>query len=181
MNRTNYLKKIFVFFSLCLVFLQVQAQMDQPAPTVFIYVNNQQQPMNAITSQTEMKKGWDIQGINVGKKNIRYFSGAHAKQLTDKQPSFAIYPKTEHLNDYVLIRLKEKRGYRRMPAAEFKDCDYQRVEIGIFDIQNLPEMGYKITPIKPLFPGEYILVDISQQSVNQYGDFKAYDFCVEDQ
>lgn len=97
MNRTNYLKKIFVFFSLCLVFLQVQAQMDQPAPTVFIYVNNQQQPMNAITSQTEIKKGWDIQGINVGKKNIRYFSGAHAKQLTDKQPSFAIYPKKQNI------------------------------------------------------------------------------------
>lgn len=181
MNRTNYLKRILTFFSFSLALLfQVHAQMDQPAPNVFIYVNEQQHPMNAVTSQTEMKKGWDIQGINVGKKNIRYFSGAHAKQLTAQQPSFAIYPKTEHLNDYVLIRLKEKRDYRRMPAAEFKDCDYQRVEIGNFDIQNLPEMGYKVTPIKPLFPGEYILVDITQKSVNQYGDFKAYDFCVED-
>lgn len=172
------------FLLLCCVMFfplaQLHAQMDEPAPTVFIYVNDQPYPMKSVTSQIELKRGWDIQGINVGSKTIRYFSGKHAKLITDDKPSFAIYPDKQRLNDYVLIRLKEKREYRRMPAAEFSECDYMRIELDQFDIQNLPEMGYKVTPSKPLFPGEYILVDITQKRVNQYGDFKAYDFTVED-
>lgn len=39
-------------------------------------------------------------------------------------------------------------------------------------------MGFAITPNAPLAPGEYILVDTTQDSVNSYGDIKAYDFSV---
>lgn len=175
------MKKFILTGLLSLFLLQIHAQMDQPAPTVFIYVNDNPHPMTAITSQTEQKKGWDIQGITVGQKTIRYFSGEHAKQIADNQPKFAIYPKTEHLNDYVLIRLKERKGFRRLPASEFKDCDYIRIELDKFKIENLPEMGFAVTPLSPLFPGEYILMDISQKSVNKYGDIKAYDFRVEEE
>jgi hypothetical protein len=84
------------------------------------------------------------------------------------------------LNDYALIRLKERRGFRYLPASEFKDCDYTRVELGLFNIENLPGLGFAVTPLTPLFPGEYILVDLSQKPVNQYGDVKAYDFTVEE-
>lgn len=175
------MKRLILTGLLSLLLLQVFAQMDQPAPTVFIYVNGNPHPMTAITSQTEQKRGWDIQGITVGQKTIRYFSGEHAKQLTGNQPKFAIYPKSEHLNDYVIIRLKERKGYRRLPAAEFKDCDYVRIEPDKFQIENLPEMGFAVTPLTPLFPGEYILMDISQKSLNKYGDVKAYDFCVEEE
>lgn len=173
------MKKIsFLLLMLCAC-LCLKAQMAQPAPTVFIYIGETAFPMNAVTSQTEIKKGWDIQGINVGKKPLRYFWGAHAKQTTGAQPKFAIYPRTQTLNDYVLLRLKGKKEYRRMPEAEVKDCDYIRVDLNTFKIENLPDMGFAVTPTVPLSPGEYILVDITQQSVNQYGDFKAYDFTVE--
>ena len=115
--------RIATFFLFLGLFLQVQAQMKQPDPTVFIFVGDSIFPMNVITSQTELKKGWDIQGINVGRKIKRYFSGAQARQTTGRQPKFAIYPKTQDLNDYALIRLKERRGFRYLPASEFKDCD----------------------------------------------------------
>ena len=172
--------RIATFFLFLGLFLQVQAQMKQPDPTVFIFVGDSIFPMNTITSQTELKKGWDIQGINVGRKIKRYFSGAQARQTTGRQPKFAIYPKTQDLNDYALIRLKERRGFRYLPATEFKDCDYTRVELGLFNIENLPGLGFAVTPLTPLFPGEYILVDLSQKPVNQYGDVKAYDFTVEE-
>ena len=60
--------RIATFFLFLGLFLQVQAQMKQPDPTVFIFVGDSIFPMNVITSQTELKKGWDIQGINVGRK-----------------------------------------------------------------------------------------------------------------
>ncbi|MCD8318390.1 MAG: hypothetical protein LUC45_05940 [Paraprevotella sp.] len=170
--------------TLCLfmaLFIGAQAQMASKPPTVFIYVGDSIFPMHTMTSQTEIKKGWDIQGINVGRKTKRYFSGAHARQSAGRQPKFAIYPQTQDLNDYALIRLKERRNFRYLPSADPKDCDYKRVELGLFTIEALPKMGFAVTPIKALFPGEYILVDLSQKPVNDYGDFEAYDFTVEEE
>lgn len=173
-------RKTAIFFLLFGLYVQGQAQMRQPDPTVFIFVGDSIYPMNAMTSQTELKKGWDIQGINVGRKIKRYFSGARARQTVGRRPKFAIYPKTQDLNDYALIRLKERRGFRYLPASDFKDCDHTRVELGLFNIENLPGLGFAVTPLAPLFPGEYILVDLSQKPINQYGDIKAYDFTVEE-
>lgn len=159
--------RIATFFLFLGLFLQVQAQMKQPDPTVFIFVGDSIFPMNVITSQTELKKGWDIQGINVGRKIKRYFSGAQARQTTGRQPKFAIYPKTQDLNDYALIRLKERRGFRYLPASEFKDCDYTRVELGLFNIENLPGLGFAVTPLTPLFPGNtYWWIFLKSPSTN---------------
>lgn len=156
----------------------MKAQMDAPQPVVFIYVEGTPYPMKASDSQSELKKGWDIQGINVGRKIIRYFWNAHAGQLADSRPRFAVYPKEQSLSDYALIRLKEKKTHRRMPAASFADCDYMRVDLHSFHIENLPDMGFAVSPLRPLVPGEYILVDLSQKPVNEYGDIRAYDFRV---
>lgn len=153
--------------------------MKQPAPTVFIFVGDSVFPMSASTSQTELKKGWDIQGFNVGRKIRRYFSSPHARQTAGTQPKFAIYPTTQELNDYALVRLKARRTLRYLPASELKDCDYTRVELGLFKIEPLPGLGFAVSPLTPLPPGEYILVDLSQKAVNEFGDFKAYDFMVE--
>ncbi len=172
------MKKIFSLWLVIFACIQTSAQMKQPAPTVFIYVGETAFPMRTVTSQTEVKQGWDIQGINVGRKPVRYFWGAHARQTTDECPKFAIYPRTQTLNDYVLLRLKGKKEYRRMPKPDVKDCDYMRVNLDGFKIENLPDMGFAITPKAPLAPGEYILVDTTQDSVNSYGDIKAYDFSV---
>ena len=71
--------RIATFFLFLGLFLQVQAQMKQPDPTVFIFVGDSIFPMNVITSQTELKKGWDIQGINVGRKNKKILLGGTGK------------------------------------------------------------------------------------------------------
>ena len=93
------------------------AQRPEVAPNVFIYVEGNQYPMKSITSQTEKKKGWDIQGISVGGKFQRYFWGKKSKQLTDSRPKFAIFPKEYNLNDYAIIRLNERKSYR--PVRKF--------------------------------------------------------------
>lgn len=154
------------------------SQMKQNDPTVFIFVEDSMYAMREVTTQTEMKRGIDIQGITVGRKLRRYIYGASAKQESTSQPRFAIYPTTQNLNDYVLVRLKERKDYRLLPMPQLVDCDYIRVELKNFKIENLPNMGFAVTPLSSLFPGEYILTDITQEPCNQYGDFKAYDFKV---
>lgn len=173
------MKKIISLLLVLTACFHASAQMKQPEPTVFIYVGDTAFPMNTVTSQTEIKQGWDIQGINVGRKPLRYFWGAHAKQTAEAQPKFAIYPRTQTLNDYALIRLKGKKEYRRMPEADVKDCDYMRIDLDRFKIENLPDMGFAVMPTVPLPAGEYILVDLTQEPVNRYGDIRAYDFTVE--
>lgn len=157
-----------------------KAQLPTPEPTVFIFVNDQKIAMRSITSQTEEKKGWDIQGINVGKKLIRYFWGKQSKQLTESKPCFAIYPKEATLNDYALIRLNKRRDHRRLPHSELNDCKYTRINLDSFVIENLPDMGFFVTPKENLFPGEYILVNLKQSPCNDSGDIIAYDFSVQD-
>lgn len=175
-------KKYLVMLCLCLMsFTGTWAQMPEVAPNVFIYVEGNQYPMKSITSQTEKKKGWDIQGISVGGKFQRYFWGKKSKQLTDNQPRFAIFPKEHNLNDYAIIRLNERKSYRRLPDAELKECDYVRIDLNAFVIENLPDMGFAVTPKTPLFPGEYILINLEQKPVNEQGDVIAYDFTVPEQ
>lgn len=160
--------------------LTSRAQLPTPEPTVFIFVNKQKNPMRSVTSQTEEKKGWDIQGINVGKKLVRYFWGKQSKQLTDAKPCFAIYPKDATLNDYALIRLNKRRDHRRLPHADLNECDYTRINLDAFVIENLPNMGFFVTPKEDLFPGEYILVNLKQSPSNKAGDIIAYDFSVQE-
>lgn len=167
-----------ILIFLCAIFNTLSAQMKEPEPTVFIFVDDTMYAMKVSTSQTEIKRGWDIQGISVGNKTKRYFWGTHARQVTGVQPTFAIYPKEQSLNDYVILRLKSKREARYLPNADITKCDYERIELRSFRIESLPDFGFTVTPATPLAEGEYILFDITQEPVNEYGDFKAYDFCV---
>lgn len=173
------------FICLCLMGLlaasTVHGQLPTPKPTVYIYVANAPYPLSAVTSQTEAKRGWDIQGISVGRKTMRYFWGRRAVQQTDSRPTFAIYPRQESLNDYALIRLKEKREYRLLPKAVLTDCPYTRVDLKAFRIENLPDMGFAVTPLAPLAPGEYILVNLAQEPVGELQDIRVFPFSVREE
>lgn len=175
----NLLWRLFLLLFLGTLTGTASAQLPTPEPNVFLLVNGHQAPMRSITSQTEEKKGWDIQGFQVGNKLVRYFSGKQSKQLTDTKPGFAIYPKEATLNDYALIRLNKRRDYRRLPYADLNECGYQRLNIDAFIIENLPDMGFFVTPKEDLFPGEYILVQLNQKPCNEAGDIIAYDFSVQ--
>lgn len=174
----NAIKQSLLFLALLLAGTTTWAQMDAPKPNVFIYVEGKPYAMKSTDSQSELKKGWDIQGVKVGRKVVRYFWNAHAHQITGAQPRFAIYPRTQTLNDYALLRLKEKKTHRRLPAAALAECEYTRIDLHSFSIENLSDMGFAVTPLRPLPAGEYILVDVSQSPLNEYGDIRAYDFRV---
>lgn len=157
------------------------AQMKAEKPHVFICVEDSAYAMNPRTTQTENKRGWDIQGITLGVKTVKYLMGDHAAQITTATPSFIIYPQEEEfLNNYVLIRLKEKRGYRHLPKPTIPECDYKRIELPQFTIENLPKLGFKVTPKAPLFSGEWILVNMAQEPVGKTKDYVVFDFSVEE-
>ena len=161
------------------IWTAVRAQTASAQPDLFIYTGTAAHPMHSIESQTIQKRSWSIQGFNVKRSPVRCFQGAHARQVTDAQPTWAIYPRTQHLNDYALIRLKEKKNSRCLPSPDVRECDYRRIDIRHFRVENLPDMGFAVTPTEPLAAGEYILVDLTQEGAVQGGDIRAYDFRVE--
>lgn len=62
------MKKIFSLWLVIFACIQTSAQMKQPAPTVFIYVGETAFPMRTVTSQTEVKQGWDIPRYQCGQE-----------------------------------------------------------------------------------------------------------------
>ena len=66
-----------------------------------------------------------------------------------------------------------------MAAPEPLDCKPLRIELGLFELSNLPGMGFAASPVEELKPGEYILLDLTQERVGKLADVKAYPFTVE--
>lgn len=180
MHKELYILLYRTWMILLLAYVPADAVAQNPVQDVKVRVviDSIQHPMRPLTTQTEIKRGWEIQGIRVGGRTVRYMMGSVSRQFTSETPTFAIYPEN-NLNDYAVIRLKERRDYRMLPAPTLQECTHIRVELGYFAIRNLEGMGFAVTPLKPLFPGEYILVDMSQEPVNKQGDFVVYDFSVE--
>lgn len=174
------MKTIRLFLLTLLTVVPVHSEPPADLPAVYIYVENAPHPLKAVTSQTDVRRGWDIQGVNVGRRTIRCFPGRRALQLANSQPTFAIYPRQESLNDYALVRLKEKRACRLLPETTLANCPYTRVELKAFRIENLPDMGFAVTPLAPLAPGEYILVNLAQPPVGEQENIRAFPFSVRD-
>lgn len=176
---SHTMKKLFVTLlaGLCLSPAAL-AQRPSVPPRAYIYVNDAPQPLQSISTQTETRPGWDIQGISVGRKAVRYLYGKQSRQRCGVHPTWALYPDPEKLNDYALIRLKVKRDHRRLPSTRWEDCPRQRVELPAFRIENLPDMGFAVTPVRALEPGEYILVNLAAPPVNEQGDLPVFDFSV---
>ena len=159
--------------------LLLHAQRPEQPKTVFVYINDSAYAMQERTSQSILKKPLSIQGIDVGTKVQRYFYGKTSDQRVGRKPRFAIYPTTQNLNDYAIIRLKQKRDARVMSAPEPLDCKPLRIELGLFELSNLPGMGFAASPVEELKPGEYILLDLTQERVGKLADVRAYPFTVE--
>ena len=129
-------------------------------------------------TQTELKKGWKIVDIQLNDRKVRYLWGKQAKQLTDDQrPVFQITPgKNETLADYAIIRLKRMRQYRQLPKANPVNNDYIRIDLNAFSIQPVGELAFTIQPKEPLPQGEYILLNLLQQTQGELGDYIVFPF-----
>ena len=130
-------------------------------------------------TQSELKPGWKIVDYQMKSKLTHYLSGGHASQLTDgNRPVFRVTPaEKEVLIDYVLIRLKASKYYRKMFKPLLIECNYIRLEPSAFDVKAESD-SFICQPRQPLQPGEYILANLKQQPIGELQDLLVYPFCV---
>lgn len=159
---------------LYIVPLGVQAQRVQ------FVVSGTPVTIQPVQTQTEVRAGWRIVDIQLKNRVTRYLFGRHSSQLTDDgQPRFLIQPSDgETLVDYALIRLREKRDCRRLPAALLMANPYTRVEPSDFEIAPAQDDAFECRPRQPLPRGEYVLVSLIQRPIDPLGDYLVYPFQV---
>lgn len=133
----------------------------------------------ALQTQSELKPGWKIVDYQMKSRLTHYLDGGHASQLAEgNRPTFRVAPaEKEVLVDYVLIRLKAFKYYRKLPKAKLMDNVYTRLEPNAFDVKADGE-AFVCQPLQPLQPGEYILVNLSQKPIGDLQDLLVYPFCV---
>ena len=130
-------------------------------------------------TQSELKPGWKIVDYQMKSKLTHYLSGGHASQLTEgNRPVFRVTPsEKEVLVDYVLIRLKASKYYRKMFKPLLIECNYTRLEPSAFDVKAESD-SFICQPRQPLQPGEYILANLKQQPIGELQDLLVYPFSV---
>ena len=131
-------------------------------------------------TQSELRPGWTVFDIKLKDKLIHYLSRGHSSQLTDdNMPEFHIIPaENEVLSDYAIIRLQNKRYYRKLPKSNIWENDYKRVEPANFYIKSDGDNGFICHPLEALLKGEYILLNIKQNPIGDLKDLKVYSFQV---
>ena len=130
-------------------------------------------------TQSELKPGWKIVDYQMKSKLTHYLSGGHASQLAEgNRPVFRVTPaEKEVLIDYVLIRLKTSKSYRKMFKPLLIENNYTRLEPKVFDIKAESD-SFVCQPKQPLKPGEYILANLNQHPIGELQDLLVYPFCV---
>lgn len=136
--------------------------------------------LKATQTQSELRPGWRISDFQLKDKQTRYLMGRHAIQLADdNMPVFDIEPgKDEVLTDYVIIRLEEKRQYRRFRKPNVRENSYVRVEPSAFEIKSDGKEGFVCRPLNALLQGEYVLLNLNQKPVGELKDVVCYPFQV---
>ena len=149
------------------------------AQRVEIAVEGSWAEIPAQQTQSELKPGWKIVAYQMKSRLVHYLSGGHASQLADgNRPVFRVTPsEKEVLVDYALIRLKGLKYYRKLPKVKLTDNEYIRLELNSFELRAEGD-AFVCQPHQPLAPGDYILVNLTQQPVGELGDLLVYPFCI---
>ena len=166
------MKRTFSLFAM-LVPLFVWAQ------KVEILVGNNWAEIPVQQTQSELKPGWKIVDYQMKSKLTHYLSGSHASQLAEgNRPVFRVTPsEKEVLIDYVLIRLKATKYYRKLAKPVLNQNDYTRLEPNMFDIKAESD-GFVCQPRQPLAAGEYILANVNQRPIGELNDLLVFPFCI---
>lgn len=150
------------------------------AQTVSIVSDGKAFAIEAQQTQTEVKPGWKIVDIQLKDKYQRYLWGTKARQLADSnRPQFVVDTDTLLLNDMLLIKLKTKKEYRRIPKPQLQDNKYIRVDLSTFSIDAVGEDDFLIRPIHDLEPGEYIFTWSTHTTVGDLQDWIVWPFSVQ--
>lgn len=180
--NTNYsVKRIFsqvrrhTFSALFLMFLLPSAM----AQKVEIAVGENWAEIPVQQTQSELKPGWKIVDYQMKGRLTHYLAGKHATQLAEgNRPVFRVTPgEKEVLVDYVLVRLKVAKDYRKMFKPLLIENNYIRLEPNSFDIKAESD-SFICQPKQPLKPGEYILAYLTQRPIGELNDLLVYPFCV---
>lgn len=130
-------------------------------------------------TQSELKPGWKIVDYQMKSRLVHYLSGGRAIQLADGNcPALRVTPGSDEvLVDYALIRLKRYTDYRKLPKAKLMDNEYRRLELDGFHVRAEGD-AFVCQSRQPLQPGEYVLVNLSQEPIGELQDLLVYPFCV---
>ena len=173
----NYERQIMKYItSFCLLLLFV---LPVKAQKVEIAVGEGWAEIPVQQTQSELKPGWKIVDYQMKGKLTHYLSGGHASQLAEgTRPVFRVTPgEKEVLVDYVLIRLKTSKYYRKMFRPLLIECNYTRLEPSAFDIKSESD-SFICQPRQPLAAGEYILANLTQSPIGDLQDLLVYPFSV---
>lgn len=152
---------------------------DTPAQSVSLYSDGKSYPIATQQTQTEVKPGWKIVDIQLKSTLRRYLWGAHAKDLADNtRPQFIVDTDTLLLSDMVLIKLKTRKEYRRIPEAELHNNKCLYVDFNNFSIEAYGEEAFLIQPLKALESGEYIFAWTSKERAGELEDWFVWPFSV---
>lgn len=179
--------KRFLWAFMLLIALSAQAQTTtHPSPVGFV-VGDSIIYIKGVQTQTEVKPGFAFvdrfKAFNKATKDktIRYLWGGTSRQPLDtSRPQFYIDPGNSQVIDFALIRLQNKRDHRRLPNADLRKCEFQTLDLFFADLKLLPDDNFLVVPKKPLATGEYVLVQLSQQPVNEMGDLIVYPFTIDE-
>lgn len=149
------------------------------AQKVEILVGGNWAEIPAQQTQSELKPGWRIVDYQMKSKLTRYISGAHAAQLAEgNRPVFRVtLGEKEVLVDYVLVRLKASKYYRKMFKPLLIECNYTRLEPSAFDVKAESD-SFICQPRQALQPGEYILACLTQRPIGELQDILVFPFSV---
>lgn len=132
------------------------------------------------STQTLLHPGWKIADIKLRDRQEHYLWGIHATQLTDDAlPTLIVAPGHEEtLVQYALIRLRNKRDRRIIARNTLKENEYIRLTPEHFHIKLTKDESFACQPLKPLAPGDYLLLNIEQQPQGETGEYQGYTFRV---
>ncbi len=135
-------------------------------------------PLSQTLSST--RAPWTVFSFQVGGRSAKYLPGRVSSQRADtRQPVFILSTGGARLADFALITLVQRRGRRELPAPVLRDNPCTPVGLASFLILRQDEASYRIQPLSPLAPGEYMLLDLSQPPVGEAGDYVGFCFTIE--
>lgn len=173
------MKRNSIFLSICLGVLWLLPHFVSAQTSVSILIGDSACTISEVTTQTELKPGWKIVDIQTNGKLTRYLWGKHSRQFADdQQPTFIIHTGGYKLTDFAIIKLKEKKEYRRFAQHNLYECDFNRIDLDIMEIAILDDDKYRVRFHAPQSPGEYVIVNLKSAPVNDMGDVKVYPYTI---
>ncbi len=146
---------------------------------VSIFVGDSLYAIRPIPTQIHHRRGWDIAGYSVGKGDTRYITGTQSKQLCDSStPLFIIRPTTGTLFDMALVRLNIRHKRREFATPHISNTPHQRIDLATWHIAMEGEDAYRIKPLAPLSPGEYIFINLSAPAIDKESNVLTYGFTI---